>query len=181
MWKYIFVVGNPLKWKRIWGVLLFVCVLQPLKARQLHTGFRQMEENTWSCRDVWHTFYSEVGQSTHAANHKLHRGKSQLPYTLNAHKANRVPILTFSAHKAGKVPILTFRLYNRASFYACGPLFKAIWTLITYIYLDIWVREPNWLHCPYIPSLQGASPYNLSESVFCKGPLVRNPNATTAV
>ena len=94
--------------------------------------------------DVWHAFILRWGdpRMLPAASHTMCRtacctmGKSWLPYIL-------------SAHKAGRVPILTFRLYNRASFYACGPLLKATWLLPSHSHLDIQVREPDWLHFPY--------------------------------
>ena len=75
-------------------------------------------------------FYSGVGRSTHPASHQSHQGKSHLLYIL-------------SVHKAYKGPILTFQLYNRASFYACGPLLKATQALPSHSCLDIQVREPG--------------------------------------
>ena len=40
---------------RIWMFLfayLYNTVLQPIKARQVHSGFRPAEENEWSCGDA---------------------------------------------------------------------------------------------------------------------------------
>ena len=46
---------------------------------------------------------------------------------------------------------------------------------------SIQVREPDKLHCPCIPPLQGSSPYNLHKGVFCKGPLARRAESCTQV
>ena len=41
-------------------------------------------------------------------------------------------------------------LYNRPWFCACGPLSTVTETLLSLSSPDIWVRDPDWLHFPYI-------------------------------
>ena len=67
-------------------------ILQPFRARQIHTGFRQRKVNLRSPQDVWHVFILAWGDPH---SHKPSR-KSQLPYIVNAHKACKVLILSFS-------------------------------------------------------------------------------------
>ena len=90
------------------------------------------KENSQNCWDVWHAFILGWGDPGMSQATCQTIGKSWLPY-----------------RSACRVPIQTFRLFNTASFYACRPLLKLIWTLLSYVCLDIRLRAPDWLHFPY--------------------------------
>lgn len=65
------------------------------KARWVHMGSGQREENLWSRGDVWQAFIVEWGDARmpqagrHTVGHAV--GRSWLPYALSAHKASRMP------------------------------------------------------------------------------------------
>ena len=58
---------------------IYLTVLQPVKAWQVHSGFGQTEENVWSCGDAWRDF---IQRWEIHARCKLHFPQTNSPYPL---------------------------------------------------------------------------------------------------
>ena len=73
-------------WKSNQKPFSYGIVLQPVRARQVHSGFWEMEENVRSCGNETHAFVQ--GWAVHA-HCNPHVAKWEA-LTLNEHKAGRV-------------------------------------------------------------------------------------------
>ena len=113
-------------------VILSIYVLQLFKARQVHTGIWQMEENSQSHRDVWHVFILGWGDPHQCKPCVVPQGVLT-PLYIKCKQSLQDP----------------HRLYNREWFCAVEPILKVIWILLSHSFPDIWVSEPDWLHFPY--------------------------------
>ena len=67
---------------------IYLTVLQPVKAWQVHSTLEQMEENAQSHGDAWHAFIH--GWAIHTSC-KLPVPQWEAPYILNTDKASREP------------------------------------------------------------------------------------------
>ena len=100
---------------REWN-LGFLGILQPFKAGQVHSGFGQMEENSWSHGDVWHAFIQ--GKSIHPTSHVSHR--------MSHRRGVPNPLYNKCTQSQQGAEIL----YDKAWFCACGPILKATGILL---------------------------------------------------
>ena len=118
-------------------------VLQSVKAGQVHWGFEQMEENSWSPGNAWHAF---IRGWDNPRCQKLPVTQQDIP----------IPLYTKGTQSWQGAKIL----YTTAWFCACGPIQGHGNTVYpaqsqgygNTAYLscpDIWVREPDCLCFPY--------------------------------
>ena len=122
---------------------IYLTVLQPLKARQVHLRFGQMEENSRSHGNAWHAFIRRWGDP------------SMLQATCYDSRVP-TPLYTKGTQSWQNAKIL----YNKAWFCACetnqgyeNTAYRAhsqgYGNTASLSCPDIRVREPDWLHLPY--------------------------------